>query len=190
MENKVKIQPHDRVMQKFILPLIPERLEPNHFTIARLVLTPFVILLIYYEKMYLSIFLFLITAFTDTIDGSLARVRNKITSWGKLYDPVADKLLIGSIVFMLVSKYIDFYAALIIIALELLLILGGIWRIKKNISVQANLWGKIKVNLQVFGSLFLLIALPLQKHIFISISATAFYLAIAFAIVSLFTQGI
>ncbi|MFH0856983.1 MAG: CDP-alcohol phosphatidyltransferase family protein [bacterium] len=190
MDVQPKLHPQDKIMAKLVLPLIPEKWEPNYFTIARFILTPFVVLLIHYEMLYLSIFIFLITAFTDTIDGSLARVRNKITDWGKLYDPVADKLLIGSIVYMLVAKYIDFKAALIIIILEIMLIGGGIIRLKKNLVVQANLWSKIKMNLQVLGSLFLLVALPMQRHFLFSISAAAFYLAIAFAIVALFTQGI
>lgn len=190
MNIEPRLHPQDKLMAKFILPLIPEKWQPNHFTVARFILTPFVILLIYYERHYLSVLFFLITAFTDTIDGSLARVKNKITDWGKLYDPLADKFLIGSIVYMLVAKYIDVKAALIIIILEMMLIAGAIARLKKKIIVQSNLWGKIKMNLQVFGSLFLLIALPMQKHILFSISAVAFYLAIAFAIVSLFTQGI
>lgn len=190
MDTTPRLHPQDKLMAKFILPLIPEKWQPNHFTIARFILTPFVVLFIYYERLYLSIPLFLITAFTDAIDGSLARVRNKITDWGKLYDPVADKLLIGAIVYMLVAKYIDLKAALIIIILEIMLIAGGIVRIKKKMVVQANVWSKIKMNLQVLGSLFLLVALPMQKNILFSISAAAFYLAIAFAVVSLFTQGI
>lgn len=189
MEN-IKLHPHDKIMAKFILPFIPEKWAPNYFTIARFILTPFVVLLVFYERFYFGISLFLITAFTDTIDGSLARTRHKITNWGKIYDPLADKLLIGSLVYILVSKYIDLYAALIIIGLELLLIFSGIWRIKNHIEVQANLWGKIKMNFQFLGTLFLLIALPNQRHFLISISAAAFYLAIAFSVISLFTEGI
>lgn len=189
MEN-IKLHPHDRLMAKFILPFIPENWEPNYFTIARFILTPFVVFLISYERFYLGIFLFIVTAFTDTIDGSLARTRNKITNWGKVYDPLADKLLIGSLVYILVSKYIDLYAALVIIGLEILLIFGGVWRLRKHIEVQANLWSKIKMNLQFLGTLFLLIALPNQRHFFVSMSAVTFYLAIAFAVISLFTEGI
>ncbi len=189
MEN-IKLHPQDKIMAKFILPFIPENWLPNYFTIARFILTPFVVLLVFYERFYLGIFLFLITSFTDTIDGSLARTRNKITSWGKIYDPLADKLLIGSLVYILVSKYIDLYAALIIIGLEILLILGGVWRLRKHIDVHANLWSKIKMDLQFLGTLFLLIALPNQRHIFVSISTVTFYLAIAFAVISLFTEGI
>jgi len=189
MDN-IKLYPHDKVMAKVVLPLIPKNWEPNYFTIARFFLTPVVVFAIIYERLYLSIFLFLIAAFTDMIDGSLARVRNKITNWGKLYDPLADKLLIGSIVYILVSKYIDFYAALVIISLESILIIGGAWRASRNIEVHANLWGKIKMVLQVIGGIFLLIALPTHGKFLISISATAFYLAIAFGIITLFTHGV
>lgn len=190
MNSDIKLHPHDRLMAKFVLPLIPEKWEPNHFTLARFIMTPLVILLIVNERLYLSIIVFLITAFTDTIDGSLARVKNKITDWGKLYDPLADKLLIGSIVYILVSKYIDWKATFVIIGLEIIFIAGGFLKVKKNKIVQANLWSKIKMILQVVGCLFLLIALPIQKHIFVSISAASFYLAIAFSMVALFTGGL
>ena len=88
--------PHDKIMAVTFLPLIPRWVTPNAITIARFVLTPLVVFLILIENYNIGIPLFIATAFTDVLDGSLARVRKKVTKWGTLHDPVADKLLIGS----------------------------------------------------------------------------------------------
>ena len=182
--------PQDWVLKYTILPLIPSWMQPNHITLFRFFATPFVILLVVMENYVWGIPVFLFVAFTDAIDGSLARVRNQITDWGKLYDPLADKLLIGSLVFIIVMKYLNFYLAIVLIVIEAFFIIGAWWRHKKGKVVQADIWGKIKMNLQVLGILFLLFGLLFQAQEFFSVSAGTFYLAIAFAIISLFSHGI
>jgi len=70
---------------------------PNKLTIARIVLT-FVFMLFLFSKglvfRYLAYFTFLIAALTDLWDGKLARKKNQITNFGKLMDPIADKILV------------------------------------------------------------------------------------------------
>lgn len=153
-------------------------------------LTPLVVFLILVERYQLGIVMFIITALTDTLDGALARVRNQITPWGKVYDPVADKLLIGSLVGILVIRHLDIFLALVIIGIEVLFIVLGWWKMSLGIEVQANRWGKAKMVLQVLGVLTLLIGLASGFKGFLDISATTFYLAILFAIISLFTSGL
>ncbi len=189
-QEKAKLQPQDRILRYTILPLIPKWVEPNHITLFRFFATPFVILLIVMENYVWGIPAFIFVAFTDAVDGSLARTRNQITDWGKLYDPLADKLLIGSMVFIIVMRYLNFYLALVLIVIEAIFIIGAWWRHRNGDKVQADIWGKIKMNLQVIGVLFLLFALLFQIDGFFSISAGTFYLAIVFAIISLFSHGI
>lgn len=184
----LKIQ--DRLYQKTIFHLIPDFVHPNHVTISRFMLTPLVVFLILIEQYHWGILLFLFTAFTDTVDGALARVRNQITPWGQVYDPVADKLLIGSLVGILVIRHLDPFLALVIIGIEVLFIALGWWKVSLGIEVQANKWGKAKMFLQVLGVLLLLIALATGFQGFYDISAKTFYLAIVFAIISLFTSGL
>lgn len=69
---------------------------PMYFTLLRLVLVPFFIIVFYlpYKCMpFLSGLIFLIASFTDLLDGCLARQLNKITRFGAFFDPVADKFL-------------------------------------------------------------------------------------------------
>jgi len=185
-----KLKWQDKLFKKTILPLIPERVHPNHLTIARFILTPFVIWLAVQQYYGLAIPAFILVAFTDTLDGSLARIRDKITPWGTVYDPVADKLLIGSMVVVLVIQHLGFYLGLAIILIELTFIALGWWWLSTGTVVAANKWGKIKMFLQVVGVCLLLLGLATGFQGLFDISATTFYIAIFFALISLFASGV
>lgn len=185
---KLKIQ--DKVYKKTVFHLIPDFIHPNHLTIARFILTPFVIWLAVQQNYAWAIPAFILVALTDTLDGSLARVRDQITPWGTIYDPVADKLLIGSMVVVLVIQHLGFYLGLAIILIELIFIALGWWWLSTGTVVSANKWGKIKMFLQVCGVCLLLVGLTTGFEGLFEVSATTFYLAIFFAIISLFASGV
>jgi len=181
--------PHDHVL-RYLTDLFPKRLRPNHLTFFRIVMTPVVIWLLFFEKYNVGVPLFFFVAFTDALDGTMARTRKQITSWGAFWDPVADKILISLTVLLIVVQHINLYLGLLVIFIELVIITGAIVR-KRNGAIQhANVWGKIKMSLQVIGVLALLIALWLGVDLFLDISTGTFSLAIVFAIISLFTYGI
>ena len=185
-----KVYWHDKLMRKTVLALIPKRILPNHFTVFRFLATPIVALLMFYEHYIIGLIAFLIVAFTDAIDGALARTRNQITNWGKVYDPLADKVLIGSMVFIIVLRYIDFWTSIIIISLEIIIITTTWVRKVKGYKIEANIWGKIKMWLQVIGVAILLLAIIFNWAGLMPFASGVLYLAIAFAIVSLLTYGI
>lgn len=181
---------HDRIYAKTFLRLVPRSVHPNHVTMARFLLTPGVVMLTVAERYGLALASFLMLAFSDTLDGSLARVRNKVTTWGKVFDPVADKILIGSLVIVLVMQHISAGLALVILGLELSFMVLGFWKLMHGTVVQANRWGKIKMSLQVLGVSLLLIGIMTGFSGLFHVSAQAFYVAIIFAVVSLFAAGI
>lgn len=182
---------HDRIVEKIFLWAVPRWVLPNHFTLARIVLTPVVFFLILYEEYQVGIPLFLLTAFTDVIDGSLARTRNQITEWGKMFDPVADKLLIGSLVIILAFKYLSFWLVIAILGLEIAFIVAGFLQWRRFHKIRgANLWGKIKMLSQCIAVFLVLIALVFEMPLFLAAAQWIFGLAIGFAIVSLFSHGI
>jgi len=185
-----KIFWHDRILAKTFLKIFPRKVEPNHITVFRFLATPFVAFLMFYEHYSIGLIVFLLVAFTDVLAGSMARVRNQITDWGKMYDPLADKILIGSMVFIIVLRYIDFWPAIIIIVLESLIILVAFIRKEKGGEIQANIWGKIKMGLEVVCVTILLLAVIFKWATFLPIASGTLYLAIAFAIVSLLSYGI
>jgi len=185
-----KILFHDKILAATILKLIPRFVTPNHITVFRFAATPIVVILMFYGRYEIGLWSFLFVAFTDMIDGALARTRDQITEWGKIYDPLADKVLIGAMVFIIVLRYIDIWTSMIIVSLEVVIIITAWYRMKKGIKVQANVWGKIKMGLQVIGVTILLLSIVFNWAALLPFASGTLYLAIAFAVVSLLTYGI
>lgn len=184
------LHPQDKFVEKFILWAIPRSIRPNQITVIRFLMTPFVVWTILMEKFYLGAALFLLASLTDAIDGTMARTRNQITSWGKLYDPLADKLLIGSTAFLLVIKHLNIYLGLAIISIEILLIANGGMRKANGHVIQANIWGKLKMIFQVIGVTLIFIFLTTNIEAILVISFVVLVLAIIMGIISLFTYSI
>lgn len=180
----------DHVLDIVILWLIPKWIFPNHVTMFRFMATPIVLIFVLYESYLVGLILFLLVAFTDAIDGALARTRNQITVWGKIYDPLADKILIGCMVFAIVLRYIDLWTAFLIIILEIIIITVAWFRKRRGAEIQANVWGKIKMALQVLGVVILLLSIVFNWAALLPLASGVLYLAIAFAVVSLLTYGI
>jgi CDP-diacylglycerol--glycerol-3-phosphate 3-phosphatidyltransferase len=185
-----KLYPHDRLLAATLIPLIPRQVHPNHITVLRLFMIPIVLLFLAVGEYAIGVPLFFFAAFTDALDGSLARVRKQITDWGTFYDPVADKILIGSVVLLIVVRYINVWFGLLIVLLELLIIAGGYARKRQGHLTTANVFGKTKMFLQVMGVLFVLIAVWMGEDLFLDISVGTLALAILFAVLSLFTYGL
>lgn len=81
---------------------------PNYLTIARILVIPIIILTFYLDNSKfahrMGALLFAIASITDFFDGYLARRFDLVSSFGKMFDPIADKLLVGCVVVMLVKK--------------------------------------------------------------------------------------
>ena len=189
--ENVTLYAHDRLLAKTVLRLIPKQVRPNHLTILRALLTPFVLYYVWIEAWSIVIPLFLFAALTDVFDGSLARTRKQITLWGTIADPVADKLLIGSVVILFVAKEINAVFAAIIVLLEALIVMSAVVKHHQGHQyVSANWYGKIKMVCQVIGVMLLLVARASGLEMFIPFSVGSLSVAIAFAVVSLYTYGL
>ncbi len=186
-----EIHAHDQFLARTFLRLLPQSVTPNKISIFRIVATPIVFLIILYGHYNTGVIAFLLVAFTDALDGSLARTENKITKFGMMIDPLADKLLIGSMVLLLVFKYLNFWLGIAVLGIEIIFIVTAyISRVKFKTVRMANLWGKMKMILQVFAVFSILIALVFENQIFLTTAAGLLGLSIGFAVVSLFRQGI
>lgn len=185
-----KLFPHDRFLAATILRLVPRWITPNMVTTLRFVLIPFVLTFLSLEMWVVAVPLFLFTALTDAMDGSLARTRKQVTEWGTFFDPVADKLLIGSVVLLLVAARVNPWFALLILGVEALIIGGGIIRKRRGVVTSANIFGKTKMFLQVVGVTFLLVAAWTGMDLYVDLSVGTLSLAVAFAVISLFTYGL
>lgn len=185
------VHPHDRFLARTVLGWLPSWITPNQLTILRIILTPIVFWLLALHSYTVGVCLFIFAAFTDALDGSLARTQNKITNFGILADPLADKLLVGSAVILLVFQNFYIWLGIIILGLEVLFILSAlILKVKFRTVRMANLWGKIKMISQVIAVCLTLLALLLDFPFLLTLAAGMFGLAIGFAIMSLFTHGV
>ncbi len=118
---------------------------PNMLTMFRLILVPVFIVLYMKDLPYAALAVFCIASLTDMLDGYLARKNNQITSFGKLMDPLADKLLVISSLICHALKGVFPWIAIILVAFkEICMVAGGLLLLnKKDIVVHANFFGKL-----------------------------------------------
>lgn len=188
--ENIRLYWHDRILAKTLLRILPQEVHPNHLTILRVLLTPFILYALWFEAWKIVLPLFLFAAMTDMVDGSLARVRKQITRWGTIADPAADKLLIGSVVVLFVAQEVNAIFAGVIVIIELLIILTGVIRHRRGHLVSANWYGKLKMLFQVLGVTALLIAKLSGLNLIVPFSIGTLSLAIVFAVISLLTYGL
>ena len=116
---------------------------PNVLTMLRAALIPVFLVLYYSSLRYQALGVFLLASFTDLLDGFIARKYNLVTNFGKLMDPLADKLMVISVLLVQTFGGILPPAAVIIVLLkEIIMVLGGIYMLKKGIVVYSEPVGK------------------------------------------------
>lgn len=144
---------------------------PNLVTLLRIALIPLFVLLFFSPWGYaglLAAALFLLLSLTDFIDGYLARKRRQVTDFGKLLDPIADKLLISTALVLLIGRGVEWWMALIIIIREVLLTALRLYIVKKDIVIAASWLGKIKTVSQIVAITAALIGAPLVYWLMIA----------------------
>lgn len=145
---------------------------PNKLTILRIILIPVFILFCYLtiENNYIyACAAFLLASITDILDGEIARRKNLVTTMGKLMDPIADKLLVGSaIIILTVQGSINPVLAIILIGREF--VISGFRAIAAADGkiMAADIYGKIKTIVQSIAIIALFIAID-QAGIFFEI---------------------
>lgn len=123
---------------------------PNKLTVLRVILIPIFMILYLYEKEWslcAALLVFIGATATDRLDGKLARKHNQITTFGKLMDPLADKILIMSALICFVQKdipYINAAVVMVILARELLVTGMRTLAMGENTVIAASPWGKAK----------------------------------------------
>ncbi|MCC7004784.1 CDP-alcohol phosphatidyltransferase family protein [Candidatus Nomurabacteria bacterium] len=179
----------DKILDKTILWMLPRWVTPNQLTILRFVLIPFTFYLLYSEHYLAGFIFFAIAAITDALDGALAWTRNMVTEWGQTYDPVADKLLIGSVAVLVVTEYISVYMTIAILAIEGLILANAFYKFYveklKRSEVKAKLPGKIKMFCQSVGIILLLINIFYPFDTLVDVASIFLIVSIFFGMISL-----
>lgn len=173
----------DSAIDKTFLRFIPKSVKPNTITVIRFILVPFVYLLLRVHQFDWALIIFVIAVCTDFIDGAMARTRDQITDTGKIIDPVADKLLILSVLLFIGFKFLIVRVFVIFIIFELFAVLLGNWfSFVIGKPMGANVFGKIKLALQAVGAgLFMLGALTLNS-LMVRIAGYILVVALIFAV--------
>ncbi|MGO5352736.1 CDP-diacylglycerol--glycerol-3-phosphate 3-phosphatidyltransferase [Faecalicoccus sp. LCP19S3_E3] len=146
---------------------------PNKLTMLRIVMVP-VVVLIYLLipqdfcivsqtnglalRDILAFLVFAAASFTDMLDGQIARKQHLITSFGKFVDPIADKMLVNTLLILLVYTHqANVVAVLLMIARDL--VVDGLRMLASQHGkvVSAGFFGKLKTVLQMFAIVFLLL---------------------------------
>ena len=147
---------------------------PNVLTISRIVLLAPLLLMIYLPNDKLnsiSVILFILIALTDFFDGFFARRQNITSEFGKMLDPIADKLLVVGVLIVLMIKGtiedLSILPALLIIFREIFI--SGLREFAANRNSQASIdvsqVGKLKTAIQMLSLLLILSSLVLKNLI-------------------------
>ena len=116
---------------------------PNVLTILRMLLIPVFVVLFFKGYKMAALAVFCAASLTDMLDGYLARKLNQITDFGKLFDPLADKLMVlTAMVCQGIDGVFPWIAIIIVAVKELVMVLGGVFMLKKDVVVYSNYVGK------------------------------------------------
>jgi len=140
---------------------------PNQLTVARFFLTILFVIALSSAWPFCytaGLILFIAAGITDYFDGEIARRRNLITDFGKLMDPLADKIMIASAFICLVPlKAIPAWAAVVIISREFLITGLRLLAASKGIILPSEKLGKHKTAWQIITVIYFLLLLSLME---------------------------
>lgn len=133
---------------------------PNQLTVLRIILTPvFFILLLSGDVLLKQIALgiFLIAAITDWYDGWLARKFNYITNWGRVWDPLADKILtLAAFIALVILGQVELWMVTIILLRDIIITGIRIYSDYRNIAFPTSVYAKWKTFIQMVFLYYLL----------------------------------
>ena len=131
----------------------------NALTVLRLILVPVFIWLMLRQGGVMRLaatVVFIVAAFTDRLDGQLARSWNLVTSFGKIADPIADKALtLSAFVLLSVNQRLWWWVTILIVVRELGITVMRFFMLRRAVMA-ASRGGKIKTTLQMVGLVGLL----------------------------------
>lgn len=158
---------------------------PNKLTLIRIILVPVCMLLTLTGHMYWALGVFVVASVTDFFDGYIARKNNLITSFGKIMDPLADKILVfGALLCFLQLGFINAWCVIIIMAREFFVTGMRIVAVDKGKVIAASWWGKVKTNIQMFSVILGFLTFASENSTSVLAGQIGIYIATAFTALS------
>jgi cardiolipin synthase len=152
---------------------------PNSLTLTRILLLPFFAAALIYRDYKYALLIFAVASVTDLLDGYVARLKNQVTYFGEILDPVADKFfLITSFVLLSNSGLTPKWLTIIVISKDLIVITGSIilYFVTNQLKVTPSIWGKYASACQFILIGLVLLSLNIKGAVIIP---TLIFIAIA-----------
>ena len=157
---------------------------PNMLTVIRFFLIPFTVYYLVNDQFILAIVFLCISGLTDVLDGAIARKFNFITNFGKLIDPLADKITQLSILGTLVLKnIIPLWILIIVLLKEATMVAGASFLYGKELVVSSKWYGKAATVLFYLAIIISMVFRDLKVQS--SLDLIIYYIALAMTIFSL-----
>lgn len=161
---------------------------PNKLTVARIVMTVIMIVFILLDGAvfsWLSLILFCAAAFTDWLDGRIARSRGLVTNFGKFMDPLADKILNYSVMILLIPEGLIPPVAVVLILFREFVVSGiRLAGAEQGVVIAANVWGKLKTLFQDMSLIVILLLRAVGAAFLAPLSAVLLWICAALTVIS------
>ena len=174
---------------------------PNKITLFRVLMIPIVMIVgelyVLQEKFmfgsnfltvgnFILLILFIICAFSDFLDGYIARKQHIVTNFGKFADPLADKILVLALFMILLEQnnLLSGWMVTLIFAREFIVTGFRVIAASQNINIAAGILGKIKTNLQFASIIILLLCGNINNDIIKIIVLVVLYATMIMTVVS------
>ncbi len=159
---------------------------PNKLTLVRIIAAPLFVACFYTgwpAANYIAAGIFILAFITDIFDGAIARKHNIVTNFGKMADPIADKLLVVAALLMLVDRaMLHPVIAIVIIARELIISGLRTMTAAKGNVMAANILGKLKTISQVIAISLLLLGNPVFGLLGVPMDAIFVWIALVMTV--------
>lgn len=156
---------------------------PTLLTLIRIAVTPLLVIMLYWPGPWMCFFatlLFIAASVTDIFDGMLARRMGLVTNLGKFLDPLADKLLICSVLVMLVRlDWVEAWVAVAIIGREMAVTGLRAVAADEGMVIAADKYGKLKTIIQIVALCPIMLHYPFWKIDPAPVGTTILYVALA-----------
>lgn len=166
----------------------------NRITLIRIFAIPVLVVLLSFPNRINCLFamlFFIAASLTDLLDGVIARRHNLVSTFGKFLDPLADKLLISSVLIMLVqlqdensSSWVPAWVAVVIIGRELMVTGLRSLAVDKGMIIAADTFGKLKTILQIVALCPLMLHYPWFGVDVVPLGKIMLYIALAMTVFS------
>lgn len=177
---------------------------PNKLTLSRVIAIPIFIIIFYlgrnngniifgYIDLYrlIAAVVFVLASITDYFDGKIARKHNLITNFGKLMDPLADKMIVVTALMLLCNNSeVDVISVIIVVLREISISSIRLIALEKGEVIAASKWGKFKTASQMVAIVLLLFNVHNINSTLNIVVYSIYYISVLFVVISLIDYAV